>query len=72
MIENENKIEKEAIIKRCRDICRKNNKKDSINLIEKEYNGCAVSITMDYDIVNGHSMKQFMGMLLWKNFDISF
>ncbi len=72
MVENENKMEKEAIIKRCRDICRGNNKKDSIDLIRKEYDGCAIAIIMDYTIINGHSMKQFMGMLLWKNFDISF
>ena len=61
--------EEKAIIKRCRDICNRNNKEDSINLIKKEYPGCAVTITMD--TYHG-GMKQFMGMMMYKDFNISF
>ncbi len=62
--------EKKIIIKRCRDICSRNNKKDSEDIIKKEYPGCSVTIDMTYS--EGGCAKMFMGMMLYKNLNISF
>jgi len=58
-------IEKDLI-----DICNRNNKENAIELIEEKYRGCAV--TLSYHYSKDRLSKMFMGMFLWKNFDISF
>ena len=62
--------EKTAIIKRCREICNKNNAKDSEALIKKEYNGCCVDVDMTYSKCG--RMKMFTGLMLYKSFNIIF
>lgn len=63
-------IEEKEIIKKCIAICKTNNKENAIRLIEKEYEGCSVVIDMLYSKCGG--MKMFMGLMLYKHFDISF
>ena len=64
--------EEKQIMKKCIDICNRNNHDNSAKLIEKEYPGCVVSLHFDYHHYAGQTMKQFMGMMMWKNFFITF
>lgn len=58
-----------AVRKKCRAVCNKNNKEDSITAIKKEYPGCSVLIDMT---PLDRGMKMFMGLILWRNVDVSF
>ena len=45
-------------------------KEKAIAQIKKEYQGCAVTVEMRYSSCG--RMKDFMGMMLYKTFSISF
>lgn len=61
---------KKQIKDKCINICKNNDKEKSIELIKKEFPDCAIDLDFHYSNCGG--MKMFMGMMLWRNFSISF
>jgi hypothetical protein len=72
-IEKKKKTEEEIEIeKKCRNICIAHSKVVAVEKIKEAFPGCCVDICMTYDRSGGHTQKQFMGMMMWKNFNLSF
>ncbi len=61
--------EEKDIISKCREICNRNNKEDSIDEIKKKYPGCAIDIAM---YGGGYLQKMYSGMIMWRNYRLSF
>ena len=54
---------------RCRVICKAVDETTAVTMIKEEFKGCAVRAKMRY---GKQGVKDFMGMIMWEDINISF